>query len=141
MSISTMIRLGLATFLVFAIATGLWLVLPGSTARPEPVSAAADIISVASGDWSDPSIWSSGAVPTDGDNVTIGGGHIVNYNVASNAVLGKVYIDGVLYFSRNTDTRIKVSDNFLVRWGGFLNMGRLSRGLFGPLDNRPMVLG
>ena len=35
------------------------------------------IETVASGNWSDPSIWSTGTVPGDGDTVRINSGHTV----------------------------------------------------------------
>lgn len=52
-------------------------------------SASADAVrSVASGNWSDPGIWSLRKVPRTGDQVSIGRGTTVTYDVASDEVIG-----------------------------------------------------
>ncbi len=50
------------------------------------VGQAGDITSVKSGKWSDPTVWSTGAVPTAADNVTITGWHVINFDLDSGAV-------------------------------------------------------
>ena len=84
---------------------------------------AAAVSNVASGDWSDPSIWSTGTVPQAGDDVTIAAGTTVGYDVVSDDVLGLVTVNGTLRYSRTRDSRLKLSDNLLVEAGGFLDMG------------------
>lgn len=79
--------------------------------------------SVGSGNWSDPHVWSNGIVPLAGAIVTIRAGDTVVYDVVNDAVLGQVTIDGMLYFSRETNTRLKVGNHILVQPGGYLNMG------------------
>ena len=76
-----------------------------------------------SGSWSDPTIWSTGAVPGAGDSVRISQGTTVTYDLLSDVVLGELYVEGTLRFSRTTDTRMKISDNILVTSGGFFDIG------------------
>jgi hypothetical protein len=81
------------------------------------------IESISSGNWSDPKVWSEGVVPQVGDDVTIRAGDTIVYDVVSDAVLDQVTINGVLYFSRQTNTRLRVGNHILVQAGGYLNMG------------------
>jgi len=89
----------------------------------QPIEAASDVFTTNSGIWSDPAVWSSGAVPTTGDLVTITRGHTILYDVLSDAVLSGVNIDGILRFSRAVNTRLKSKGNIFVRAGGHLDMG------------------
>lgn len=59
-------------------------------------SKAANISAVSSGDWTSPSIWSSGSVPLAGDNVTINSGIVVTVStdVSSNVYSGTLTITG-----------------------------------------------
>jgi len=84
---------------------------------------AASIISTKSGNWSDSTVWSTGNIPTTGDTITIKPGHTVTYDVLSDSVLGELSVEGTLYFSRTASTRLKISDNILVKANGYLNMG------------------
>lgn len=63
-------------------------------------STAATCVSLSSGNWNDPSIWSCGAVPSPGDVITISVGHSVavssNTNMAGAATT--LIIDGILLF-------------------------------------------
>ncbi len=87
-------------------------------------SAAADTVrSVASGNWSDPGVWSLRRVPRTGDEVSIGRGTTVTYDVSSDAVIGSVEIEGTLRVSREHSTRLKLSGNLMVHQGGTLDMG------------------
>ena len=85
--------------------------------------AAGSLVSITSGNWSDPSVWTTGAVPTSSDSVTIESGHTINYDVLSDNILGPLTIKGTLKFSRTINTRLKLSDNLMVMMGGFLDMG------------------
>ncbi|HLF03677.1 MAG TPA: G8 domain-containing protein, partial [Dehalococcoidia bacterium] len=73
-----------------------------------------------------PTVWSTGTVPAAGDGVAIKPGHTVTYNVASDAALGDVSVEGVLKFSRTANTKLKTSGNVLVLNGGYLDMGNTS---------------
>ena len=84
---------------------------------------ASSISSVKSGNWSDPTVWSTITVPKAGDSVTIKAGHTITYDVLSDNVLGEVGINGTLKFSRTINTRLKTNDNIIVMMGGFLDMG------------------
>ena len=59
---------------------------------------AAAVESVASGAWSAPATWAGGSVPAAGDDVRIAAGHTVRYDLASDAVLASVMINGALLF-------------------------------------------
>src|SRR3989344_1270963 len=84
---------------------------------------ASSVISVKSGNWSDPSVWSGGFTPRAGDDANIVSGHTVIYDVFKNDVLNRVMVHGTLKFSRSVDTRLKTKENILVMSGGYLNMG------------------
>ena len=114
------VRIQNALFLLLAMA-----VLLGMAAKGQAVEAAGDpdVSSVKSGNWSDPTLWSNGSVPSAGESVAIKSGHTVVYDVFSDSVLGEVAIQGTLRFSRNTSTRLKTNDNIMVMTGGFLDMG------------------
>lgn len=84
--------------------------------------------SIASGNWSDPSIWSNG-VPKDGDNVVISAGTVVtidgNASVDSNGnrvALRTIRDDGVLRFDPHANTTLLV-DTLLVGGSGLFEMG------------------
>jgi hypothetical protein len=82
------------------------------------------IVSIASGSWSDPRIWSAGRLPGDGDVVAISTDTTVIYDVVSDAHVNTVSIEagGDLRFRTDTDTQIIVG-NFLVKPDGNLEVG------------------
>jgi len=88
--------------------------------------AGVDVSSIKSGLWSDGSTWSTGIVPKAGDSITIAAGHTVTYDVLSDEIINDVTIDGTLYFSRTTNTRLKTNGNIMVQANGFLDMGTAS---------------
>ena len=77
----------------------------------------ATITSVASGNWSDGTIWSGGIAPTSGDDVTIGAGTIVTVDVA--AASGKLTIIGRLDINNNINLDVN---------GDFTNNGTFNAG-------------
>lgn len=73
-----------------------------------PILSQATVVSVASGAWSDPAVWSTGALPGEGDDVRIRPEHVVLYDVDSAAGIHILLVNGRLAFSRTTDTRLEV---------------------------------
>ena len=73
------------------------------------------VASVASGQWSDPAVWSDGEVPGPTDAVAIRAGHTVTLDVAAAAVAG-VTIDaaGALVFAPDLSVRLDSSRNVVV---------------------------
>ncbi len=80
------------------------------------------ITTLRGGNWSDPSIWSLGRAPTDGDRVAIAEGTVVSYSQVSNARLDALEISGSLIFSTVADTRLTVA-NVTVMPSGTLQIG------------------
>lgn len=74
------------------------------------------------GDWSDPSIWSLGRVPTTADRVAIAADTVVDYATVSNARLDALEINGSLIFSTTVSTRLTVA-NLTVLPTGTLQIG------------------
>jgi hypothetical protein len=90
--------------------------------------AAVNTRSIASGNWSDPAIWSNG-VPDNGDNVLISASTVVtidgNASIDANgqrAALRTIRDDGTLRFDPNADTTLLV-DTILVTPVGTFEMG------------------
>ena len=84
--------------------------------------ASPSVTSTASGLWSDPKTWSTGKVPGANDKVKISAGHDVTYNVASDAKLECVEVDGRLRFDTTSNTKVKVG-NLTVMEPGSLEIG------------------
>ena len=80
------------------------------------------IKSVKSGLWSDPSVWSTGSIPGNGDVVRISKNTIVTYDVSNDNKLNTVGINGILKFDVNKKTKIRVT-NLMVYPAGTLEIG------------------
>ncbi len=80
--------------------------------------------SVASGNWFNPGIWSTGTVPGAGAIVQITDGTTVTYNGISNAAIEAVGVNpgGKLEFDTTIDTRLTVT-HLIVFEGGHLQIG------------------
>jgi PKD repeat protein len=82
------------------------------------------IVSVKSGNWSDPTVWSLGRLPTTGDIVDINPGTTVTYDVNSTVALNTLEIQAsaTLAFRPDINTEVVVA-NFMVLEGGTLQVG------------------
>ncbi|WP_425400608.1 Ig-like domain-containing protein [Aeoliella sp.] len=65
-------------------------------------------VAIASGAWSDASIWSSGEVPTAGERVLVHETVEVTYDAQSDTPLEWLRVDGVLSFAHDANTRLMV---------------------------------
>jgi hypothetical protein len=94
-----------------------YLTIPNFGAKPT-------IYSVASGNWSNPAIWSLGRVPGAGDIVDIEPGTTVTYDLNSTVALNTLEIQptATLTFATGINTTVNVG-NFLVLQGGSLVVG------------------
>jgi PKD repeat protein len=82
------------------------------------------IVSVSSGNWSNPATWSLGRLPTTGDIVDIMPGDTVTYDINSNAALNTLAIQAgaSLKFRTDINTQVVVG-NFEVLPGGSMEIG------------------
>jgi G8 domain len=80
------------------------------------------VTSISSGSWSESKTWSTGKVPAGNDKVRISSGHTVTFDAAMDARLNCVEVDGILRFSTNQNTRMKVV-NLTVMDQGTLEVG------------------
>ncbi len=80
------------------------------------------VTTTASGLWSDPRTWSTGRRPGARDKVKIAAGHVVTYDVASDAALECIEVGGHLRFDTGADTRLEVV-NLMVLEGAQLEIG------------------
>ncbi|MFH5805272.1 G8 domain-containing protein [Alienimonas sp. DA493] len=67
-----------------------------------------------SGNWSDPSIWADGAAPGEGDDVAIGDGIAVTFDLPASPPLGRVEVDGELTFDADTTAELRLRGNLLL---------------------------
>ncbi len=82
------------------------------------------LTSITNGNWSSPSTWSLGRIPTDGDVVAIAANTIITYDAFSNNTIQTVAIkpSGQLIFRTDINTRLTVA-NLLVMDAGELQIG------------------
>ena len=95
--------------------------LTGSQATTSPGTVA----SIASGNWGDTTTWSTGEIPTAGDNVTIADGTTVTINVAAscyNLTVGQT-ASGVLQYETTTARTLTVVQSAAVAAGGTFQTG------------------
>ncbi len=66
------------------------------------------IRSAGDGRWSQPATWEGGGVPEAGARVQVRAGHVVIYDVASDAAIRSIHVAGTLRFDTERDTRLVV---------------------------------
>ena len=77
---------------------------------------------IASGNWNDPAIWSTAAVPGAGDRVLVDSAHTVTYNQSSEVALFTLRVDGHLEFRTDMHTLLVVN-TLVVAPDGYLTIG------------------
>lgn len=77
---------------------------------------------IASGNWSDPSIWRNGAVPGANAKVVIAAGISVRFDAFMSTAIDTLRIDGTLSFAVDTNTQLK-ADTVVVYTTGKLYVG------------------
>ena len=85
---------------------------------------AVTVKSVANGNWSDPTIWSTGKVPHSLDNVLVTANTVVTVD-GDESVFGAlktIRLDGKLNFNQHANTELLV-DTLIVEDGAVLNIG------------------
>ncbi|MEM6470119.1 MAG: G8 domain-containing protein [Planctomycetota bacterium] len=85
----------------------------------------ANNIAMESGDWSDPSMWWTGSVPTVGERVLVHHTVEVTYDLESDDALDWLRVDGTLDVRSNRSTRIIV-ETLVADPRGTLNIGTLA---------------
>ena len=84
------------------------------------------ITSIASGNWSQTTTWSSGTIPTATDNVIIADGHTVNIDLVAPTCLDLTIgqgASGVLTFTSTLVATLTVNGSITVATGGNFNAG------------------
>jgi hypothetical protein len=94
--------------------TVVW-ILVSLAALATPVRAA-ELRSVKSGTWSDPTVWNAGHVPVSGDTATIAAGHAVVIDVTSPTLAGVTIETGAaLSFNPSASATLRTSGSVIVR--------------------------
>jgi len=101
----------------------------------------ASYTSSGSGNWSSASTWGGAGVPTDGDSVTIGSGHVVTYdaNIVGTG-LAALTISGELTWSTDGTARtLKMASNANITGAGTLTVGTDAAPIPAPSTSTPEV--
>jgi len=79
-------------------------------------------VTIASGLWSDASIWQDGEVPDQQADVVVSAGHTVTFNTVQFDEIDTLRVDGTLSFATNIDTQLFV-DTIVVTPDGTVRIG------------------
>ncbi len=85
-------------------------------------STAPTVQSVKNGNWSDPTVWSSGSAPGENAIVNIPSGISIIYDTISSQNIGEIQVNGTLAFSHSSNTQLDVG-SLLVLPTGKLEIG------------------
>lgn len=83
---------------------------------------AATFVSIATGDWSDPTIWEGGVVPGEDAQVLVSADTTVTFDAVQYDAMNWVRVDGTLDWATDIDTQMLV-DTVVVDGAGFLQIG------------------
>jgi len=86
-------------------------------------------VTVASGNWSDPTVWRNGAVPGQNSRIIVSAGNTVTFDAIYVNPIKTVRIDGVLQFAHQYDTQL-MADTIVVDGKGTLRVGTTAQ----PID-------
>ena len=79
------------------------------------------IVTTGSGNWSNPSTWFGGILPTISDSTEILSGHTVT--IDTNASAGVLEVTGTLVYSNSLSPTLDINSNLIIRSGGNFNAG------------------
>ena len=83
---------------------------------------AATFVTIASGDWNDPTTWQNGSIPNGAAQVLVSAGHTVTFDAVQTNAMKWVRVDGTLEFATDIDTQMLV-DTVIVDGTGTLHLG------------------
>ena len=74
------------------------------------------IVSINSGNWSAPTTWSGGTIPSDSSSVLVNAGHVVT--IDGSAIAESLTVSGVLQFDATDGRSLMTSENLTIANGG-----------------------
>ncbi len=94
--------------------------------------------SVASGRWSQPATWERKQVPGSGARVQVRAGHVVTFDITTDAPIRSIHVAGTLRFDPERDTRLDVGLIKVLDGNDASESGFASDHAPAPAHGRPM---